>query len=721
MKRWYEKPIRVFDLALEDPYGQWLDRWTAQDLMSMVKETNANVLDMMIVNEWGQAYFKAKQLPLHPQLNGEDRLAQVLEEAKGFDIRVLGMWGPTPNPIVYEHHPDWAKRSQDGQISGWGYSHLDPCVHVCHNSPYGDIVLDTLDELFGGFTIDGVTFDYFIGEPCYCDFCRDKFLKECGLDAKEWEVWTEQEARRFSEWADRDGDDFVQRAREVANRHNRIIVSFRKSGDVVFTEPHTGGMITVKDKGFMIRQTVAQARVEGKPTVVCTPYSHLYYVGMPKPPQHMRQEFREIVVSGASPWPVIWDWEIVKDKRGLAGLATVFGEVKDHEDYLTDTESLKHAALLVSEQTNTLFGDEAYRHMDPVKGWYDALTRAHIPVDVILDEEVAPERLAEYRVLILANAASLSDGQVQAVTDYVSAGGGLIASHQTSLYDHEMQNRRGFALKAAIGCEFQAITDAPWTYIGFPEEHPICEGFDRDFLLLHGEMNSLDGHLNPVQRNKSELALSGITLDARHQIKVSPSEGSQVVGSIFDSAKPLGSYFIKDLAPAMPGKNTGYPAIIVNTYGAGKVVYFAGQVDRLFYRIGHPDYERLLLNGLRFAGGTPVLTVDAPTTIEATFFQQPKQNRVIIHLLNHTYDQLFPTPTTGGYGRFSGDVVRPIGDIVPVSDIQISSRVRNGAKTGRVYSITTDEELPYSLQGDVMRFSVPRLEEYGALVIDYSQ
>lgn len=48
MKRWYEKPLRVFDLALEDPYGQWIDRWTAQDLLNIVVEANANVLDMMI-------------------------------------------------------------------------------------------------------------------------------------------------------------------------------------------------------------------------------------------------------------------------------------------------------------------------------------------------------------------------------------------------------------------------------------------------------------------------------------------------------------------------------------------------------------------------------------------------------------------------------------------------------------------------------------------------
>jgi len=718
MKHWYEKPIRVFDFAMEDSYGQWLDRWTAEDLINSVRKIDANVLDMMIINEWGQAYFKARRLPQHPQLKGTDRLAEVLEEAQKYDIRVLGMWGPTPNPVIHQDHPDWAKLSKDGQITGWGYLHSDRCVHICHNSPYGEIVLETLDELFEDYPIDGVAFDYFVWFPCYCRYCRDKFLKECGLDTRAQEDWTEQENRKFSDWAMRDAEDFVRRATEVAHQRGRIIVAGFKTSDVLFAEPHTGGMITIKDKGFVIREARARSRLEKKATVICTPYAHLYYVGMPKPPEHMRQEFREIVISDASPWPVIWDWEYVKDKRGLSALGTVFREVKAHEAYLTDRESFKHTALLVSDRTASLFGGEAYRHSDPAKGWYDALTRAHIPVDVILDEEVTSECLSEYRVLILANAASLSDFQVQAVKEFVSQGGGLVASHKTSLYDDNGYYSKNFALKEVFGCEFQAVIDDPWTYIGFSKRHPINEGLDRDFLVMHGEIKSLEAHLKPDQ---SDMTLKGITLDVRHQLKVVPKEGSNVVATIFDSAKPLGSYFLKDLTPAIPGKDTGCPAIIVNTYGEGKVVYFPGQVDRLFYRIGHPDYERLLLNSLHFVGGRPALTLKAPTTVEATFFQQKEHKRIIIHLLNHTYDQLFPTSTTGEYGNFSREVFRPVGDIIPVSGIQVSLRIPDAAEVKKIFSMCTLKEVPYRLKEKDVHFRLPRLDEYDAFIVEYSQ
>jgi hypothetical protein len=431
MKKWYEKPLRVLDFALEDPYGQWIDRWTAKDLIGTVKKINANVLDMMIINEWGQAYFKSKFMPEHPQLNGTDRLAEVLKEAKKYNIKVLGMWGPTPNPILYKQNPDWAKRSKDGKIHGWGYPHLDPCIHLCHNSPYGKIVLKTLDDLFKNYNIDGVALDYLLGGECYCRYCRDKFLKEYKLDINKQEEWANEEKQKFNNWIIQDLDDFNRRTTEVAHKYGRIIVGFFKTSDVLFDEPHTGGMITIRDKGFEIRREKASARVQNKPTVTCTPYSHLYYVGLSKPPPHMRQEFREIVISDASPWPVIWDWEYVRDKRGLKALETVFGEVKDHEPYTTDRESFKHVALLVSyKSTASLFADE---DIDPVKGWYDMLSRAHIPVDLICDKKITSECLSEYNVLILANSTNLSDNQARVIKKFVSNSGGLVASYKTSL------------------------------------------------------------------------------------------------------------------------------------------------------------------------------------------------------------------------------------------------------------------------------------------------
>lgn len=434
MKRWYEKPIRVFDMALEDDYGGWVERWTARDLVELVRGMNANVLNMMIVNEWGQAYFQAKLLPMHPQLHGTDRLKEVLEEAHKYGIRVSGMWGPSPNSLMFESHPDWATRSETGEISGWGFMNRDPCVHLCHSSPYGEIVLKTLEDLFENYDIDGVVYDYFVGRRgCYCKYCRDKFLGASGLDLAARDDWTRNEFDKLSDWREKSAAEFISRSRDIAAKYGRVLIGDAHA-HVIFEEPHTGGLITIKDKGFEIRRTMAKARDTKKPVVICTPYAHLFYVSVPKPPEHMRQEFREIVISGASPWPVIWDWEILKDKRGIAPLRTVFAEVEKNEAYLTDAEPVRYAALLLSDQSSSRISDRPYLHVDAVKGFYDALARSHIPVNLILDSDVSSSGLSQYKVLILANAWCLSDSQIEAIGNFVRDGGGLVASYSTSLY-----------------------------------------------------------------------------------------------------------------------------------------------------------------------------------------------------------------------------------------------------------------------------------------------
>jgi len=720
MKKWYERRIRVFDMALEDKYGGWVDQWTAKELIELVKEVNANVLNMMIVNEWGQAYFETKFLPKHPQLHGTDRLKEVLEEAHKYGIKVTGMWGPSPNSLMYERHPDWAVRSEKGEISGWGYMNRDPCVHLCHNSPYGEIVLKTLEDLFENYDIDGVVYDYFVGEyGCYCKYCREKFLKESGLDLWSREGWTKNDYDKLFDWWRKSAGEFISKSRDVAAKYGRVLIRDIYA-DVVFAEPHTGGLITIKDKGFEINRIVAMARAKNKPVVICTPYAHLFYIGIPKPPVHMRQEFREIVISGASPWPVIWDWEIFKDKRGIAPLRTVFTEVEKNEEYLIDAEPVKYAALLLSNQSKSKIRDRPYLHVDHVKGFYDALTRAHIPVNLIMDSDVSLKTLSQYKVLILANAWCLSDSQVEAIEKFVKNGGGLVASYLTSLYDENGYHRDGFALRDLFGCEFQSIIDDPWTWIKLSGDHPVLEGFESGFTLLHGEMDSLQSRLDPKCKDLSEdeLKLRGITVDASNQAKVKMTGNAKILGKIVDTIKPLGSYFKKDLSPAIPGKDTGYPGIITNTYGKGKIVYFTGQVDRLFYRIGHPDHEKLLLNSVLWAGEEPMLKVDAPITVEAVFFEQ--EGRKIIHLLNHTYDQLFPAPTTGIYGDFSRGVARAITEVVPVSDLKVHFNMPEKLKIKRIHSLLNKKDVPYDLEGQKVVFDIPKLVEYEAYVIETS-
>ena len=81
------------------------------------------------------------------------------------------------------------------------------------------------------------------------------------------------------------------------------------------------------------------------------------------------------------------------------------------------------SALLYSEQTARYHpgvapGDRAEDH---VLGMYHALVEARVPFELVHEAFLTPDRLDRFKLLILADAAALSDAQCAAIRDYVAA------------------------------------------------------------------------------------------------------------------------------------------------------------------------------------------------------------------------------------------------------------------------------------------------------------
>jgi hypothetical protein len=79
-----------------------------------------------------------------------------------------------------------------------------------------------------------------------------------------------------------------------------------------------------------------------------------------------------------------------------------------------------------------------------------ALIQAKIPFRLIADEHLVDLSPATCKVLILPDAESLSDEQLQAIQRYVTSGGGLVATEQTGLYDAWRRMRTEPGLKDLV-------------------------------------------------------------------------------------------------------------------------------------------------------------------------------------------------------------------------------------------------------------------------------
>jgi hypothetical protein len=119
---------------------------------------------------------------------------------------------------------------------------------------------------------------------------------------------------------------------------------------------------------------------------------------------------------------------------------------RDNFDLYRQVESAADVALLYS------FASIGFNDNGPQVGFMLAaqmLIQGKFLFDVIFDQHL--EDLSRYRVLFLADQECLNDRQIERIRQFVSEGGGLVATGHTSLYNERRERRRDFGLKDCFG------------------------------------------------------------------------------------------------------------------------------------------------------------------------------------------------------------------------------------------------------------------------------
>lgn len=145
---------------------------------------------------------------------------------------------------------------------------------------------------------------------------------------------------------------------------------------------------------------------------------------------------------------------------------------------------------------------------------------------------------------------------------------------------------------------------------------------------------------------------------------------------------------------------SNYPAVIINNYRRGRIVYFAFPIGAFYGsdRIG--TQERLITSSIDYLRN-PEIVISAPPTVEAEFYRQKNNGRLILFLVNNT-----------------GDMQRPISYINPVSSIEVSVKNRS---IKSVYSLAGDREIAFEGKDDFITFTLPLLKEFDIIKLEEVQ
>ena len=661
-----------------------------------------------------------------------DMAARECAKYRELGVRILGVYPPSLQGEVWAAHPDWRRVATNTTT----IPEVDLAKHpyggmLCLLGPYGDYFVDVLAEIAEQFPVDAFSFDgLHYGGVCYCAHCREAFRRDTGQEIPDVN-FDNPVFRRYQHWADRRMEDVIRRvqSRLKSIRSEIALVTWTTNAgryghfrdiprnmparmNLLLDAPDQEFWLDETNRGATIVPALANAYIwacTNHRVAFSEPYlmSHGNPYGKDSFPAHeVTRRMLLSVTHGTSP-----SIAVVQPAALQPAIEPAMAEIQRRRPWLTRKQPEPWGALLMSDNTRVFYGRNSGevedRYLAHVFGAFRAVVEEHLPVTMICDWNLTADELAPYKVVVLPNAACLSDIQVTALREYVRGGGGLVASVDASLCNEYGDPRADLALGDLFGIT-AAAGEVPTEIVNGVDQAAIDENFARalpteywrnrknafslsltaDSPLASDRVRSLIG-ADPVMFKGP---VAKVTLTGE-----STAEGPRVLATVrrFDDSQ----------APQQP-------AVVSRRVGKGRVIYFAAGVDHAYFSYAYPYQRMLLSNAMRWAAGSPPpLEVQAPLCVHATFFRQPAADgdRLLVHLYNDV--------NTSAFHALAQDDVPLREETLPIHDITLRLRgycVESATQQpeGRLLDIVDDDTMA--------RVTVPRLDIHSVIVLKLS-
>jgi len=699
---WYATLRRCGQLNLNerDPLtldvGSWIDYWSSLKL------------NALLLNGGGIVAFYPTAVRYHHRsefLGSRDLFGELAAETKAHDMRLVARMDCNyAYGDALDAHPEWFERNRDGSPrphneSTWLYK-------TCMFSPYFTEQMPAIyREINGRYPVDGF---FTNGWPstgdltvCYCGSCQKVYRDFVGGTPPDHVDATSALYRKYY-------DAYMERVLDVWRRWQAAVSETRP--DSVYVGNLGGGIRTVKNVkrlGEVARWFNADHQGRSGDTVIwdcaqqgrvaravmddrtITNVTGAYSNSRPtwrhvaKAPAETTMWLAQTVASGMVPW-FHWLGGAPEDTRWKEPGREFFAWLAKNEAHFRNRRSIADIGVLYPQRTIAFYrsgaeprawrGAERAQTADYLQGLYYALLEGRFVFDFIHEDDLRPETLRKYRALLVPNAAYLSDEHCRQIRGFVSAGGSLMATFETSRYSEWGDARPDFALADLFGAGVAGDIIGPVgnSYMRIERPHPALGNFDGTALLPGAESRV------PV-RARETAAAGSVPLTVVPYYPAFPPE------MVFPRAR-----------------RTDEPAALFHENGSSRIAYFAGDVDRTFWRSGNPDLGLLIQSTVRWLRGD----VRAPVSLEGdgiveTFAWETGAGYAL-HILNYTN----PNMTRGFIRRF-----------YTIGPQKAEFTVERGRRITAVRALRAGRALRFTQDGDVVRFDVPSVTDYEVVAL----
>jgi hypothetical protein len=625
-------------------------------------------------------------VPLHYRskfLGNGDAFGEMLAGCRKLGMIVTARVDPhAAHQDVFDAHPDWIAVEANGQPrKHWAM----PGEWVtCALGPYNfEFMTSVIQEIMTLYKVDGVFANRWSGSgTCYCQHCQRNFKDFSGLEIPPPTAAPGAGAGRqagdaqsqFAAWQKKRLLDLYTLWDTGIRKKNPGAVFFPNGFEQI--KESVSVPILFADRqcrsGFQLPWQNGKYAKDARAISGSGPIVGIFSVGYEAPyrwkdssqnPNEVRLWAVDGIAQGFRPWVVKFNAKPL-DKRWFRPVEDLYVWCWKNEKYLRNQHPLARVGL-VSASGGRVSPDHS-------SGFYHALVEGRIPFEIVQDSQLDAAHLQPFKALALPNAANLSDAQCAQLKAFVEKGGGLIATHETSLYDERGRRRDDFGLAGIFGASFagSVIERQQNAYLNLEDHsHPLLAGLDFAGRMIHGVK--------------------------RVEIRAAPGLRAPLMTVPTYPDLPMEEVYVRDMKTEIPG-------VLAHPYGAGRVVYFPWDIDRTFWEIMCPEHGVVLANAVRWAANEEQpLTVDGPGVLDVALWQQKAS--LTAHLVNLTNPMMMKGP---------------VREIFPVGPQRVRVKLPGGAKARGVRFLVSEAEAQWRQNAGWIETTTPAISLHEVVAID---
>jgi hypothetical protein len=683
---WVDKPMRWAQLTLveDDParldLGFWLDYF------------HRTKSDAVCLSGGGCVAYYPTQIPFHHRsrwLGGRDMLGELIAGCRKLGMVVIVRTDPHATwDDAQAAHPDWIAVDANGNPRRHWAS---PDMWVtCGLGPYNfEFMTEVKKELMSRYGVDGIFINRWDGSGmCYCKHCRSNFKAATGHELPRTTNPQDPARRAYILWRQ-------DRLFDLWQTWDQAVRQINPESCVI---PNTGGGATsaldmkrigqlaptlMADRqgrhGLMAPWAIGLSAKEYRAALGMKPIVGIFSVGVEEPyrwkdsvqsPAEIRVWVADLVANGMRPWFTKFGG-VLRDERWLKPVEELYRRLAGWEKYLRNERSLARVGLVYSQQTGWFVGNRIEEH---INGWCQALLEARIPFELIHDRLLDAAHVGQFKTLILPSVAALSETQCAQLQDFVERGGGLVATHETSLCDEWGARRTNFGLAGLFGVDFGGTIEPrmqnAYLRLDHQTRHPLLNGLEDAPRIIHG--------------------VSRVEVRPRERFPPAPLT---LIPSYPDLPMEM-------VYPRVA--KTDIAQVFLREPGKGRVVYFPWDIDRTFWEVLSMDHGKLLRNAVVWATNEePPVTVTGPGLLDVTVWRQ--RNSLTVHLVNLTNPMLMKGP---------------VRELLPVGPQKVRVRLPVGLKPRQVRLLAAGTSPKFERDAAHLRLTVPSVLEHEIVAVE---